>query len=302
MTSLLDTRGIDYLLAEKALERLDPNKELDNSSSFGSNLDGQKFKSMLMDFLSDALRLPAIEYSIKESEMRLRIALHFSCPAAIDFDNGATSYTRWGLIKKHIEKNFNFKSDEAETIARLTAKVLDDWDTTRKNSLQNRRNKLLQKQNYLCACCNLNFSDKDRLIKEEESSLENKSDPYKPYFDGDGVSLAMAPQVDHKTVVSKDGTNKSDNLQVLCGLCNQGKGANGGIRPSKELIYGHLDIEEIPRGHRMALLYYRLMMDDNQCSTCSNDKKELTVRKVYEDGLISLTNLKAICYECLKLV
>lgn len=300
MTALLDTRGIDYLLAEKALERLDPVTNLSETSSFGTSLDGQKFKTLLLDFLSDALKLPSIEYSIKESEMRLRIALHFSCPDAVNFINGATSSTRWGLIKNHVEKNFKFTSDEAENIARLAAKVLDDWDTTRKSSLQTRRNKLLQRQNYRCACCKLNFNDKIRIGKEEELSLNDIADPYKPYFDGDGVTLAMSPQVDHKTVVSKDGTNKSDNLQVLCGLCNQGKGANSGIRPSRELNYCYLEIKDIPRGHRMSLLFYRLMMDQSICSTCGSDVNELTVRKIHEDGLIGLTNLKSICYICLQ--
>jgi hypothetical protein len=299
MTARLDTRSIDYLLAEKALERLDPTSDLSEVSSFGGSLDGQKFKTLLLDFLSDALKLPSIEYSIRESEMRLRIALHFSCPEAVNFNNGATSLTRWGLIKKHIHKNFAFSPEESEKIARLCAKVLDDWDTTRKSSLQTRRNKLLQRQNFRCACCNLNFNDKERVAKEEELSLIENADPFKPYFDGDGVTLAMAPQVDHKTVVSKDGTNQTDNLQVLCGLCNQGKGANSGIRPSKELMHSHLSVVDIPRGHKMSLIYYRLMMDQSKCSSCSSDVNELTVRKICEDGLISLTNLKTICYDCL---
>jgi len=232
--------------------------------------------------------------------MRLRVALHFSCPSAVNFDNARTNLTRWGLIKDHLVNNLSFNNDEeAEKIAHLVARVLDDWDISRRRGLQTSKNRLLRKQNYLCACCHLNFSDPNRIQFEEENALTNRTDLYKPYFDGEGVSLAMSPQVDHKTVVSKDGTNQSDNLQVLCALCNQGKGANSGIRPSKELTFCSLPISEIPRGHRMALLFYRLMMDENSCTQCGSTSNELTLRKVHEDGLITLTNLKSICYSCL---
>jgi len=293
---------IDLLIAEKALERsYTPNSDLNNlASSFGGNLDPQRFKSLILDFLSDILKLPTIESSIRETEMRLRIALHFSCSAAINFDNASTNSTRWGLIKDHLVGNLAFSNDhDAERIARLVARVLDDWDISRIRGLQTSKNRLLKKQNYLCACCHLNFSDPTRLQKEEDLALCNKADQFKPYFDDDGVSSAMAPHVDHKTVVSKDGTNQSDNLQVLCALCNFGKGANSGIRPSKELDYCCLPVNEIPRSHRMALLFYRLMMDENSCTKCGSKTNELTVRKVHEEGLVALTNLRTLCYYCI---
>jgi hypothetical protein len=292
--------SIDFLIVEKALERINLSINLSEyKSSFGNNIDPQEFKSILLNFLSDNLRLPNIENSIRQSEMRLRVALHFACPSAIVFDNGKTTLTRWGIIKKYILNNFTFTEEEAEKVSRLVAKVLDDWDISRKRGLQNNKFKLLENQKYLCACCHLSFSDKDRITLEESLALSESSDPYKPYFDETSLD-SMLPQVDHKTVVSKDGTNQTDNLQVLCGLCNLGKGANSGIRPSKELEYGHLPIADIPRSHRMNLIYYRIMMDNCICNNCKSNINELSIRKIHDEGLIVLTNLQAVCYQCIQ--
>ncbi|MDT4850723.1 HNH endonuclease [compost metagenome] len=109
----------------------------------------------------------------------------------------------------------------------------------------------------------------------------------------------MSPEVDHIMAVSKDGTNQSDNLQVLCALCNRGKGDGGGVRSTSELRYCHLPIEDVPRGHRMALLYYRLAMDKFTCTACGSKDKELTVRMDRSRGLVTLTNLRSICYACI---
>jgi hypothetical protein len=168
--------------------------------------------------------------------MRLRVALHFSCPDAVDYDHKRPE-PRWALIKKHIEECFTFEPNETERISRLVATVLDEWDVKRVHGLATRRSKLLERQNHRFASCHIDFLSKARVNQEELESLEGTSDPFKPYFDGNGVADAMRPEVDHISVVSRDGTNLSDNLQILCGLCNQGKSDGTGVRTSKELEY-----------------------------------------------------------------
>lgn len=231
--------------------------------------------------------------------MRLRIALHFACPDAVRYDRRRPE-PRWKLVFAHLRANFSFGEAESERLARLVAVVLDNWDARRTRGLENRRLKLLESQGYQCNCCHLSFADPERICREEAAALAGESDPFKPYFDGDGVAATMEPQVDHIHVVSRDGTNQSDNLQVLCALCNQGKADNSGVRIVREWEFGHLPIAQVPRGHRMSLLYYRLKMDDFRCTRCQSETNELSVRLVRNDGLVTLTNLRAICYRCLE--
>ncbi len=288
---------IEYFLADASLSRLERAPQATGKATYGALPDGERFKAWAIDFLASLFGLPAIELSARETEMRLRIALHFSCPEAIIYDPSRPE-PRWRLLFTYIKESFAFTEVESESLARLVAIVLDDWDVGRANGLRSRRPRLLERQGYRCNCCHVPFDDADRTAIEEAAALSGTSDPYKPYFDGSSVKDAMEPHVDHIAAVSRDGTNQVDNLQVLCALCNQGKGDNSGIRVARELELGHRSIREIPRGHIMALLYYRLMMDRFACSMCGSKTNELTVRPRRPEGLNILTNLKAICYEC----
>lgn len=289
---------IELILAKTALARTGTRSAPVLSTTYGTNPEHREFRSLILNYLSGLLKFPEIDTGAKETEMRLRIALHLACPEAVNYDS-KRSEPRWALVQSYLEENFLFSNDETEHIARLVSQVLDEWDIQRVRGLETRRPKLLERQKYRCACCHLDFSDRDRIFREEEESLLGISDPYKPYFDGTGVVAAMSPQVDHISVVSRDGTNFSDNLQVLCGMCNLGKGDGTGVRSSTELEYSHFQVKSIPRGHRIGLFYYRLKMDGFSCSSCGSINHELTIRMVRPKGLNVLTNLKSICYSCL---
>lgn len=289
---------IELILARTALARVSESVGASRSAAFGREPDQRAFKTLTLDYLSALMKLPEIDYSARETDMRLRVAMHLSCPAAVDYDSLRTE-PRWAVIQAHLRQHFPFTDEESERVARLVATVLDDWDARRQRGLELRRSKLLERQGYRCASCRLHFADSTRVSREEAAALSDTADPFKPYFDGNGVQAAMAPEVDHITVVSKDGTNRSENLQILCALCNQGKGDSSGVRSSRELQYCYMPIEEIPRGHRMSLLYYRLKMDRSTCASCGSQRDELTVRMERDGGLITLTNLRSICYSCL---
>jgi hypothetical protein len=295
----MQARDIELILAQTVLARSSErgNPEEANNNTYGQSPDQKTFRSIALSYLSELFKLPEMESVARESELRLRVALHLSCPEAINYDFQRTE-PRWALIKAHLDKHFDFNPDETEKISRLVATVLDDWDVGRRRGLEARRGKLLERQNYRCMSCHLNFSDSLRIEAEEIRALSGQSDRFKPYYDGNGVQDAMAPEVDHINVVSKDGTNQSDNLQILCALCNQGKGDNSGVRPSRELKYSHLPLHEIPRGHLMSLLYYRLRLDGSRCTVCNSRQNELTVRLTRTSGPVTLTNLHSICYEC----
>ncbi len=293
----VDQANLELLLSEAALST----KIYEDDSrkpSFYSQVNLRDYRLWAVNNLSELLRLPGMQEPASRSELRLRVALHFSPPEAIEFSPERPE-SRNVLIEEYIRSHFSFPSDSVGKLARSVAVVLDNWDANRKPGLGGRRHRLLEKQGNRCNSCKLPLNDTDRINIEEDRSLEGTSDPFKPYFDGGGVEDSMRPVVDHIAVVSKDGTNLPDNLQVLCTLCNTGKGDSSGIRASKELEHSCREVNSIPRGHRMRMMYYRMQMDKFRCVTCNSDKNELTIRKVRVQGAFILTNLITVCYQCL---
>jgi 5-methylcytosine-specific restriction endonuclease McrA len=291
-------RTIEVVLAKAALGRPGFSEQISQIGAFSRNPDERAFRKIILELLSDLFKLPEIDSTAKELEQRLRVALHLSPPEAIKYDRHRPE-PRWMLVKAYIDANFQFPSEETEAIARMVASVLDDWEAKRKFGTTGYRGQLLRKQHYRCACCHLDFRDATRIECEEERIFLGTVDPFKPYFDGQGVRDSMRPEVDHVAVISKDGTNSSDNLQILCALCNQGKGDGSGINISKELEYCALPVHQIPRSHRMNLFYYRLTLDRFSCSICKSTENELSVRLLRIGGAVTLTNLYSICYQCL---
>jgi hypothetical protein len=296
--NLNDDSDLEFMLAEAALSK---SKEIQikKESSFTGKVNFEEYKSWANSTLSEIMGLPGIYDSAEKSELRLRVAMHFAPQEAIEFDKSRNESRKY-LIELFISQNFSFAKEVVEQLARLTAVVLDNWDASRQPSSESTRHKLLNKQGFTCNSCHLPLKNQERIVEEEDRALTGCADPYKPYYDGQNVDQGMLPVVDHISVISRDGTNSADNLQVLCQLCNLGKGDNSGIRASKELRHASAQIDKIPRGHRMRMFYYRLQMDKFECTKCGSNEKELTVRKKRESGGFVLTNLYSVCYSCIK--
>lgn len=227
-------------------------------------------------------------------ESKLRLVMHY-CPRKAFNIKSTDAEVRWKVIAEFLKKN-NLKEhdDLIEPLAREIAGVLDLWDINRK-SVTSHKNELFEEQNFKCNHCHLEYPKEWKKGLNGFSKFEN--DLFKPYTE----PIDYQPEVDHIEPVSSLGHNEKDNLHLLCRLCNQGKKEDFGIRARDEMEYAGKDISEIKKSFRWKMFYYVVKRANSTCEICnSNDKKELTIRKIREDGAFIRTNLRAVCYDCLK--
>lgn len=278
----------------KTLEELHSNIErllLGNKNLFGSmNLHfeieyGLKHSKFLLN--SDK---EYDDFMILES--KLRLVMHF-CPMDAFNIKGANPDVRWKKIADYLLcNNLKKHSEMIEPLAREIASVLDLWDISRK-SVTSYKNDLLSKQNFKCNHCYLEYPKDWKKGDEKFSKFIN--DPFKPYTE----PIDYQPEVDHIEPISSLGHNEEDNLHLLCRLCNQGKKEDFGIRARDEMENAGLEISEIKKSYKWKMFYYVIKRSNNQCQVCQNNKEELTIRKIRENGAYIRTNLMAVCYKCI---
>ena len=121
-------------------------------------------------------------------------------------------------------------------------------------------------------------------------------DAHKPYYHSPEELRSL--EVDHIDAVSALGTNAVENLQLLCRLCNWGKGDGLGVEVRAEAQYAGCAIRNVGMRHRAAMLYYTIERDAGMCGLCSSSSNELTVRPLLDSGCFVRSNLHAVCVEC----
>ena len=262
-----------------------------------SNNPESKLSQFALGGLADAFRLSEHIEEALESSLKLRLALHF-CPVdAIQWD-ATRSDSRVDVISRYLQEAFAVRCDEAVNIARDVATVLRCWETQRQK-LASRVEELLARQSNKCATCHVEFSEERRSLTER-----GELDSLKPYHLNPGAGTWMAPEVDHIVPISVLGTNDDDNLQVLCKLCNAGKGDSTGISLMHEYQHcsSNTEVTGTPQFHQhiRQLHYYRLRMDLFRCTKCDSCENELAIRKVRGDGVLTLSNLTTLCFNCIK--
>ena len=290
----IESQKIEAFLSQTVFS---PSSVCNTTSILDLTLDSGSFLDYAIEEVLTSLKFKDVIRSEKQFSAKLRLALHFAPRKAIDFDP-SSSDSRTRLIEEYIEESFPSGDYSKTELARSVAVVLDSWDKSRKSGVRNHLDSLLRLQSYKCNHCHLEFNNQKRIKLEEKQINKPEEDHYKPYNDGQGVTELMSPQVDHKEAVSRFGSNKSKNLQVLCALCNSGKGDGSLVNPVNEFRYASMQIDQVPTAHRRKMFFNRIRIDDSKCSKCNSREKELTVRLKRSSGGYVLSNLQSICLDC----
>jgi 5-methylcytosine-specific restriction endonuclease McrA len=236
---------------------------------------------------SEILQAPRDERVRRRFEARLRLALHLAPLDAISYDS-ANPTPRWLLVLRHLEGR-GYGGIEIERLARQVALVLDSWDRRRRGAYTY-QSLLIRRDGPFCANCHVHFGSG----RDVQTLLWR--DVFKPYYES--PEELLSPEVDHIQAISALGTNEISNLQLLCRLCNAGKGDGLGVDVRGEALYAGREVASIPTAHRARMLFYVLDRDAQQCVQCESRDRELTIRPVVSGGGYVRSNLQSVCVSC----
>lgn len=226
---------------------------------FGNDELLSKFRVPAFAFIEEAFRDAEPSERDRRQRLRLRLALHLAPPSAIAYSLSNPT-PRWMLIQRHLVENFSRSADDVEFLAKEVAATLRSWQESRQNVGQY-VSTLLSRDGDRCRCCHIRFDSRRAMSVRT-------GDPYKPYYAKDPSAPMTRATVDHVVPVSGFGSNDLGNLQLLCELCNQGKGALDPPLLKHEFLYASHPIVSIPWMHRAKLLYFTLEAADFECSVC----------------------------------
>lgn len=274
------------------------------------NLTQDNYKNELeysLDHVHGILNSKSEYHEQYKYELRLRLAMHFSPIDAIKYDS-FNENTRKELISNHLQKYFNKNIDNADQLAETIVNILEKWEETRE-SVTKYRDELLIKQNYKCNHCNVLFK-KDPETNSYKVSSQFKGDKYKPYSyqkkeTTDGYIDYLTPEVDHIKPVSALGDNNLENLQVLCKLCNRAKSDILNVKTLDEIKFAAIKIDDILENkptHIHKMLYFTIHKAKKKCEQCNGEHKELTMRKIIQEGSFIRSNLQAVCQTCARII
>ena len=222
-------------------------------------------------------------------ETRLRLALHFAPSEALRYKR-TNPTPRHRIIAEYLEVAFGRTPDVALAVAREVTRLLERWEEERV-AVTGYLAALQLRDGPRCTNCHADLS-----MPGEATSILTE-DLYKPYCEDPDEYFRA--EVDHREAVSSFGRNRLDNLQILCRLCNLGKGRGLGLAVEREVRWSGTHISTIPIAHRCSMVYYVIARADNHCVDCGRTDTELTIRPIRAEGCFARTNLKSVCYDCI---
>jgi hypothetical protein len=223
----------------------------------------------------------------------LRLALDLAPAEAICYDH-ALPVKRERLIERYLVDDMAYQPDLASDLSHAVAALFRAWEAERK-SVSGLKDQLAERDGNACRACHVSFdSDTPESISREDAA--------KPYLDLEGMAgperSLLRCTVDHIEPVTAYGTNDLANLQLLCDLCNKGKGNLDPPLLKHEYDYAGKECQQMPWHFRAQMLYFVLRSGDYACSSCGTRDAELTITKRRSRGGYVRTNLLSICYRC----
>lgn len=228
--------------------------------------------------------------------VRLRVALSL-CPTSALVHRKSERASRAEKIRDHMVLHQLVDAEDAERLATIVDRVVDNWLTARIN-VAGFKTALISRDGPLCNACHV---DLDQPAAAALSVV--RQDPYKLTWAQ--PEKAIYATVDHRVPVSKFGTNDISNLELLCRYCNEGKDDGSPLLLKHEVeLAAALPCLSVEAAQglvsKSAHLVYRVLKRDAfSCSVCGGASSELTVRKACNDGLAVMSNLRSTCYGCL---
>lgn len=222
----------------------------------------------------------------------LRLALHLAPTDAIAY-NTSSPVKRERLIERYLVSELEYPAEHASDLARAVVDIFRLWEAER-SKVNWHADALAKRDGNACQSCLVSF-DQDT----PESAV--RIDYYKPYLDtmgGPRNQSLFRRTVDHIEPVAAYGTNDLSNLQLLCELCNRGKGNLEQPLLKHEFEYAGAGIETVPWLFRAQMLFFVLRAKGRRCGSCGSSSRELTIRKVNAIGGYVRTNLCPLCYQC----
>jgi hypothetical protein len=199
------------------------------------------------------------------------------------------------IAAEHLRSNHGLSDRESAILANLLLLASERLVIDRK-TVAGRCRELLRTQHGRCAHCRQSL----RIDRESVNHEYFSQDVFKPYA---AFPDLLDPEVDHIEPVSLFGSNDVTNLQVVCRLCNSGKGDGQGIRPQLiRACAATLPGSEITpemKAYLCALVYYTILRSNRCCESCGSGSAVLTIRVCDEDAMGFVpNNVRTVCRDC----
>lgn len=232
-------------------------------------------------------------------ESVLRLAAHLTPRDALAKHNGESltggrfdaEDEPYEMIITYLNEDFGIEDDLAKSLGQNLGRLWDDWDEDSRSIsyADTIKEKIRKDQSNKCNNCNV------RLGAEDNSTAFKNTDEYKPIHEY--APQQTDPELDHVEPLSHFGDNSVRNFQVLCRFCNRGKGNKKEVDIVDQIEFATTPINEIKQAHRRRM-FFAVTADEEVCARCGDTRKELTVRKKNTSGCYLVSNLEAVCVEC----
>ena len=222
----------------------------------------------------------------RTAELQAMVAVQLAPRAAVDYAQLQTT-PRFRLVQDHLVATHGLDPAACEALARRIAGILGTIQRQRRSPGAT-VDDLMRRDGSLCRICRLSFNSEPECVRQR--------DPLKPHWED--PELLTRPEIDHILPIAAQGSDRLENLQLLCRACNLAKSDGLRIHPRQEIRFAASRLADIDRMHRFRMLQWKIARGAGICETCGSSTAELTVRLRHPEATYSRPNLVLKCYDC----